>query len=216
MSSPTADPLAIGHGDIDRRARRYALWRRRSRQIHAWRRILPALIGLVVLILLGFALYNTVAWRFLGEENERVSIRMMNPKFYGRTGDDVPYMISARSAARDDRDFARVILDQPVFIQNLDLPSQTTLRAATGVYREDTRVLTLDKNLVLTDRRGYDFKGHTAVVDTGAGKVTSDADVAGTGPLGQIAASSYAVSDRGDRITFRGKVKSRILPSQDR
>jgi lipopolysaccharide export system protein LptC len=216
MSSPTVDGLGGMQADVALRARRYAAWKSHSKRIHIYRLILPGLIGLVAAGLAGWTLYNTVTWRMGGDENKRISIRMINAKFYGRTGDDVPYLISARSAARDERDFQRVVLEQPVFVQNLNLPTETTLKAAEGVYREDTRVLSLEKNLVLVDRRGYQFKGDRAVVDTRAGIVKGDSAVAGTGPIGQIAASSYAVQDAGDRLVFRGQVKSRIVQSKDR
>jgi lipopolysaccharide export system protein LptC len=216
MSSHTAEGVAGMAADVALRARRYGAWKAHSRRIHIYRLVLPGLIGLVVAVLAGWTLYNTFAWRSGGSEDRRISIRMVNAKFYGRTAQDSPYMISARGAARDERDFQRVVLEQPVFVQNLNLPTETTLKASEGVYREDTRVLSLEKNLVLIDKRGYQFKGDRAVIDTRAGVVKGESKVDGTGPLGQIAASSYAVEDGGDRIVFRGQVKSRILQSKDR
>jgi lipopolysaccharide export system protein LptC len=215
MSSPTAEPIAAA-SDPARRARLYAAWQKHSDQIHLYRRLLPGAIVLVVVVLLGWTLFNTVAWRFIKDADQQVSIRMVNPKFYGRTGDNSPYLVGAASATRDEQDFQRVVLDQPLFIQNLDLPTQTELRARTGVYREDTRVLRLENDLVLIDKRGYQFRGQDALIDTRAGTVRGDRPISGRGPLGQIAASSYAITDGGDRIIFRGKVRSRILQSQDR
>jgi lipopolysaccharide export system protein LptC len=216
MSSPTADgiPLSRMDADIARRARRYAEWRRHSREIGFYRKFLPGLIVAIIAVLVGVVIYNTVAWRFVDDSNSRVQIRMINPKFYGRSSDDAPYLVSASSAVRDDRDFARVMLTDPVFIQNVGMPTETTMKAKSGVYREDTRVLRLEKDLVLTDKRGYDFKSVGAVIDTRAAAVKGQSQIEGTVPLGRIASSSYSVSDGGERIIFRGKVRSRIEQSR--
>ncbi len=214
MSSPTADGEgygAAGGGDVARRRVSYDRWRRRSRQIHIYRRALPILIVAILAALGGWVLYNTVAWRFAsGPGASGVSIRMVNPKFYGRSSDNGPYLISAASAARDDRDFQRVALDKPVFIVNLDTPVQTRLEAKSGVYREDTRILRLEKDLVLEDKRGYTLRAQRAVVDTRSGTIQGESPIEGTGPLGRIAASSYAVTSGGQRIFFRGNVRTRI------
>jgi lipopolysaccharide export system protein LptC len=213
MSSPTADGFGPvgGDGDVARRKVSYAKWRRRSRQIHLYRRALPALIAAILLTLGGSVLYNTVAWRFAGGDGTAgVSIRMVSPKFYGRSSDNSPYLVSAASAVRDERDFKKVELDKPVFIVNLGTPIQTRLQAAKGTYREDTAVLRLEKDLVVEDKRGYTFKTQRAVVDTKSGSIQGESPIEGLGPLGRIAASSYAVTDGGERIIFRGDVRTRI------
>jgi len=213
MSSPTADgfgPIG-GEGDVARRKISYANWRRRSQQIHLYRRALPVLIGVILVILAGFVLYNTIAWRFAGSDGAAgVSIRMVNPKFYGRSSDNSPYLISAASAARSERDFKRVELDKPVFTLNLDTPIQTRIQSAQGTYREDTRILRLEKDIVVEDKRGYTFKTQRAVVDTKSGAIKGESPIEGVGPLGRIAASSYAVTEGGVRIIFRGDVRTRI------
>ena len=206
MSSRTAD-LALRGGVSPQ----YGLWRRRSRQIKFYRRALPAFIVAILAILAGWVLYNTVAWRFAsGKDTDGVSIRMVNPKFYGRDSSNSPYLISAKSATRDERDFQRVVLDHPRFVNDLGTVTQTTITAQDGVYREDTRVLRLEKDVVVIDKRGYSFKTQRAVVDTRSGVIDGKSPIEGVGPLGRIAASSYAVEDGGDRVIFRGNVRMRI------
>jgi len=210
MSSPTAEAGFDAGDDIALRAASYAAWRAHSHRIHIYRRALPALIGVILIGLTGWVAYQTLAWRFAPAANERVSIRMVNPRFHGRTSDNLPYVISARSAARDDRNFQRVVLDQPLFSQNVGTPTQTDVRAANGVYMEDSRVLSLENDVILTDKRGYNFKTDRSVIDTRAGIVSGQKPIDGVGPLGRIAASSYAVENGGERVVFRGKVRARI------
>jgi len=210
MSSRTAEGKSP-EGDVARRKRSVALWRRRSRDIQLYRKALPALIGLVIAVLAGWVLYNTVAWRFApADKDGSMSIRMVNPKFYGRDSSNAPYVISAHSAMRDDRDLRRVVMVRPVFIQNAGTPIETTLKAQAGVYREDTRILRLDKDIVVVDKRGYTFKVDKAVVDTKNGSIKGESAIEGVGPLGRITASSYAVTPGGQQVFFRGAVRARI------
>lgn len=217
MSSPTADfgsgadlGFARPQDDSVRRAERFARWQAHSRRIHLYRKALSAAIGGVLLVLFGWVGVTTVTGRLQAQNTERISIRMINPRFYGRGGDDIPYVISGRSAARDERNFKRVVMDMPVFIQNPNTESQTEVRARYGVYMEDSRVLRLEKDVDLIDLRGYQFKTNGSVIDTRAGLLSGQTPVEGVGPLGQIAASSYAVQDGGAKLVFRGKVRTRI------
>ena len=215
MSSLTADGFVASASlaDVAHRAARYAAWRRHSSRIHVWRKVLPAIIGAVILVLGGWVAYSTVASRVTGQDEGRISIRLLNPKFFGRSDAGSPFVISARSAVRSDSDFKRVALDAPVFVQHLNTPAEVELRAARGVYHEGSRVLRLNDELVLNDKRGYRFEAQSAVVHTNTGAVIGQSPIKGRGPLGQIAASSYSIVGGGERMFFRGNVRSRIEQS---
>jgi lipopolysaccharide export system protein LptC len=214
MSSPTArgpgPAPTLAESDIARRQRTAALWRRHSREIRVYRKVLPGLIILIGLTLGAWVIYNALAWRFAPAENASVAIRMVNPKFSGRSSDDSPYVISAASAVRDDRDLQRVVMVKPRFIQNAGLATEMILESKDGVFREDTRILRLEKDLVVVDKRGYTFTAERAVVDTKTGSVQGESAIQGNGPLGRITASSYAVTPGGDHVFFRGDVHTRI------
>jgi lipopolysaccharide export system protein LptC len=217
MSSPIADDGALrGSGahrdaDIARRQAGIAKWRRRSREIKLYRVLLPGAIGIICLILGGLVLFNTVVWRF-GRANTDagVSIRMVNPKFYGRDSSNAPYVVTAKSALRDEGDFQRVELERPHVTLARGTATESSLEAAKGVYREDTKILTLDKDLVVIDKRGYRFKAQHAIVDTRTGAIQGESPIDGDGPLGRISATSYAVSPGGAHVFFRGNVRTRI------
>ncbi|WP_447411931.1 LPS export ABC transporter periplasmic protein LptC, partial [Clostridium perfringens] len=76
-------------------------------------------------------------------------------------------------------------------------------------YREDTKILNLAGDVNLEDGKGARFHSDRAVIDTNAETVTGDSHVSGESPLGRTEASSYAVSERGMHIVFRGQVRSR-------
>ncbi len=71
-------------------------------------------------------------------------------------------------------------------------------------------MLQLADGVAMQDGRGSQFHSAAATVDTRAGVVRGEKNVTGQGPLGQIAASSYAVENGGDRILFTGGVHAHI------
>lgn len=219
MSSPTADsaprfqtavPPGLAAADIARRNRLVHKWRQHSSRIHLLRRILPALCVALLLALGGWALVTTVFSRQGGANRSNVLvIHMLKPDLQGRDEKGQPYNVTADSAVRDDADPARVIFDAPVFTLGSGA-QQTHVRARHGVYRDDTRILNLTGDVHLDNGAGYHFVTEHAVVDTQKNNVDGELHVEGNGPLGRIAASSYAVRDGGARVFFFGQVKARI------
>lgn len=220
MSSPTADagppphgmtPVVPGAADFLRRRRLLQRWKRRSALVRLMRVLLPALCVTIVAVLGGVAGVNAFLARTALRPQGALPIRMLQPHFQGRNDSGQPYLVTADSAVRDEIDTARIDMVNPVFTQGSSALDQSRVRAKTGVYREDTRMLDLRGNVVLDDAEGYHFVSEHALVDTVQSNVDGDTYVQGHGPLGQIAASSYAVRNGGAYVYFTGKVKSHIV-----
>jgi lipopolysaccharide export system protein LptC len=220
MSSPiaesaprfrTAIPSGLDSEAIARRRRLLRRWRRHSFMIHSLRRILPALGIMLILALGAWGAASALFWRLgAARQSSGVAIRMLKPNFQGRDDRGKPYLLSADSAVRDDFDSARVALEAPVFVLGAVEQGQSRVRALRGVYREDTRVLDLTGEVHLDDSAGMHFVTEHAVVDMQKNSVDGEKHIEGDGPLGRIAASSYAVRDGGARAFFTGQVKARI------
>jgi len=219
MSSPTADraarfqtavPPGLAAADIARRNRLVHKWRQHSNRIHLLRPVLPALCIAMLLALGGWALVTTLFSRQgAANRSSALVIRMLKLDFQGRDEKGQPYNVTADSAVRDDADPARVTLEAPVFTQGSGL-EQTHVRARHGVYRDDTRILNLTGDVHLDDGEGYHFVTEHAVIDTQKNNVDGETHIDGYGPLGRIAASSYAVRDGGAHVFFTGQVKARF------
>jgi lipopolysaccharide export system protein LptC len=184
-------------------------WRRRSHLIHFFRKALPAAMALMVLGLVGW-----VGWRAITNptpvENATVSIRMVNPRFRGRDDNGRAFVMSASEAARDSRDFQRVLLKNPaVELQNEGAPP-FKVRARTGVYNERTFVILLEGAVVVEDPSGWVFHTERAVVETMRNVISGDLPVRGVGPMGSIAGSSYVIYNNGERIILRGGVRTTL------
>ncbi len=214
MSSPTAEhaynPALLGH-DAQRQLRELERWRGHSRLIRLLRGLLPMGIALLLAALLGWAGYSALIAPLSIGGRSGMSLRMINPRFYGRDQGGRPVNVSAASAVRDDYQFQRIYVEQPVLILGEAPGVRTRVTADKGVYREDEKMLTLDNNVHVHDSQGNDFLTSHAVVNT----VTDDVDgaaspITGHGPLGRIAASSYAVRNGGAQVFFNGKVVARI------
>jgi lipopolysaccharide export system protein LptC len=218
MSSRTAEggylgPLPPGLAGEDMKRRRLLLdkWKRRSMVVHTLRRVLPIVCVLIVAGLIGWAAVNTLFWRAsFGQAGAGLEIRMVGVHFQGRNDAGKPYLVSASTAIRDANDAARVTLVDPVFTLGAAPDDKTTVRAKHGVYREDNRVLDLKGGVTLDDAQGYHFVTDHAVVNTLKSDVDGEGHIDGHGPLGRIAASSYAVRSGGAHVYFVGQVKTRI------
>ncbi len=214
MSSPIAEhaysPAAGGGVDPARRSGNLDRWRRHSTLIHFLRGALPTLIVALLLLLIGWAGFNTLVSRSGSGAAANMSIRMINPKFFGRDEGNKPFILSAASAARDDNQFQKIYLDKPVIIMGGVPTDQSQVTAQKGVYREDSRILILEGDVHLRDASGDNFFSQHALVNTITNDIDGAAHIDGHGPLGQIASSSYAVRNGGEHVFFRGQVKARI------
>jgi lipopolysaccharide export system protein LptC len=202
--------LALAAEDIERRRRLLQSWRRHSALIRALRRALPTLGVAIILALAGLTAFNTLFLRHTPARQGALAIHLLNPRFEGRNEAGKPYLITAQSAVRDELDPAKVTLESPTFTLGATPADQTHLRGRRGVYREDTRMLDLTGAVILDDAQGYHFVTEHALINMGRNDVDGDRPVEGRGPLGQIAASSYAVRNGGARVFFTGHVRSHI------
>jgi lipopolysaccharide export system protein LptC len=214
MSSPTAEhpyhPAVFGD-DRQRRVQNLHHWRRHSRRIRLLRRLLPAAMALILAVVLGWAAFN--AWitpMTAGGPNSGTSIRMINPRFYGRDQGGKPFSVTAKSAVRDNNQFQRIYVEAPELVMGAAPGPRTTVSAGKGVYREDTRILTLDSDVHVHDTQGNDFLTSHAEINTLTDDLEGQAPIAGHGPMGRIASSSYAVHNGGAQILFTGHVVARI------
>ena len=101
---------------------------------------------------------------------------------------------------------------------NLGGRKVTQMTADGGTYDEAQRKVIIGPNVRISDGgSGFTLTTPEAVVDTRTGVVTGSKGVQGTGPLGTINASSYAIHDQGERVVFQGagdnKVRGVINPS---
>jgi lipopolysaccharide export system protein LptC len=184
-------------------------WRRRSRLIRRLRVILPLVIAAILAAMAGFVIRTTIVGVTAQPSNPDAPIRLVNPRFVGRDDKGRAFVLTARSATRDENDYQRVLLDQPALILDAEGENPVRVSAKAGVYREDRRVLNLDGGVKMT---GGDLNFDTAssIFNTATGELEGQGQISGAGSLGEITAKSYGVYDKGDRLVFKGGVRGRL------
>jgi len=173
------------------------------------RKALPAAIIAILVLMAGWVLARSVLAR-IGDLRGKLggAIHMTNAHFLGRDDQDRAYMVGAKEASRDDFDQNRFYLVDPRMVFDSDNAKDSHISADQGVYRKDTRILSLRGHVSLKDPAGDDFDTDQAIVDTAHGTIAGQGRVTGNGPTGAITAQSFTVYDQGQRVVFRGNVHS--------
>ena len=203
--------------DEARVAREGDRWRARSRRIRFYRRVLPVLILVVAGSALTWTVFRTVMSGVERRASQSQEIRLDNPMFHGQDAQGRAFLVGAQGAIRDP-DTGHFRLVGPVLRLNLGGRKVTQMTADGGTYDEAQRKVIIGPNVRISDGgSGFTLTTPEAVVDTRTGVVTGSKGVQGTGPLGTINASSYAIHDQGERVVFQGagdnKVRGVINPS---
>ena len=203
--------------DEARVAREGDRWRARSRRIRFYRRVLPVLILVVAGSALTWTVFRTVTSGVERRASQSQEIRLDNPMFHGQDAQGRAFLVGAQGAIRDP-DTGHFRLVGPVLRLNLGGRKVTQMTADGGTYDEAQRKVIIGPNVRISDGgSGFTLTTPEAVVDTRTGVVTGSKGVQGTGPLGTINASSYAIHDQGERVVFQGagdnKVRGVINPS---
>jgi lipopolysaccharide export system protein LptC len=210
-ASPPTSGFADNPGAQTRLQKSMERWRRRSRQIHFFRRALPTAIIIILIVLAGWILLRGFLSRLGDLRSATSTIHMTNARFYGRDENGRPYELSAEEATRSDKDFQRIALSRLQLTFDAGGQNQNShISADHGVYREDDRILRLRDHVFMKDQTGNTFLTDQATVNTVNNSAEGRDHVQGDGPMGSVTADSYAVYDKGATVVFHGHVHSLI------
>jgi len=171
---------------------------------------LPALAGLVLLAVAGQLAFDAArAFISTAPTIADQTVRMAAPVFTGQGKDGSRFRLTARSGVRDAKDDKRILLDHPQITLSRTGQSDTNTRAEKGVFHEDAHTLQLTGNVQVEEAGTYQFATNDATIDTTTGQVVGSG-VAGTGQVGAVQANSYAVTNKGDTMVFKGGVRARL------
>ncbi|WP_425999738.1 LPS export ABC transporter periplasmic protein LptC [Caulobacter sp. DWR1-3-2b1] len=184
---------------------------RRRKSVSTLRLVLPA-----VALIVGGSIATQAAIRAAQAKAASVvagaPLRMENPRFTGAMKDGREFLIVATAAVRDKANPNRIALEAPQLTRGYGSDNPTQVVARLGDYDEAKGALLLTGDVQIENGDGYAFKTEKAVIDTRTGQVMGDAGVQGGGAGNQVRADSYSVSDEGDRVIFKGRVRSRLNP----
>lgn len=201
-----------------------ALWEpKRSITLEAARRHTRNIVWMrKALLLICAGLFAYVIWSFSQQKEDTISSTisgtdsavMVNPRYNGRTGDGLPYKLTADTATRPDYDSNEVTLESPVieFFRKEDVPS-SFLRAQSGLYDDVAQVISLSGNVVLETDDG------NLCTTTQARLSTQDKIISGSKPIecrgnfGNIKGQEFSITDNYSTFTFSGGMTGEIIPN---
>ncbi|MEZ5995472.1 MAG: hypothetical protein R3C25_06930 [Hyphomonadaceae bacterium] len=137
-------------------------------------------------------------------------LRMINPRFIGRTEGGGPYQLSAEMAERPPGDDQPIELIAPVYRTE----AGTIMLAPRGIYDERAQTVVFDGEVLFADRGGNRFTTPHMTVDLGRGALIGQGGVTGAGPLGVLQADSYELRESDRALVLRGGVRGQI-PDRD-
>ena len=185
--------------------------RSRSRLIAGLRRLFVAGAGAsfaAVFVFMG--LYAIEGGFSAGQYAASEPLRMINPRFTGRTDQGGPYQLSAEMAERPQGDNLPIELVAPVYRTE----AGTIMMAPRGIYDVQAKTVVFDGEVLFADSGGNRFTTPHMVVDLEAGTITGRGGVTGAGPLGVLQAGSYELRDSDRALVLSGGVRGQI-PDND-
>ncbi|HEV2533588.1 LPS export ABC transporter periplasmic protein LptC [Phenylobacterium sp.] len=204
QSAPTAAVL---------RGRNIERWRRRSRIIRVLRVVGPTLIVLILAGLGASIAYNAMKPTVEPAQEANQPIRLINPRFVGRDARGRAFVVTAASATRDPQEYQKVYLDRPALVLDEQGSDPTRIVSAKGVFHEQTGKLELSGGLRMSSSQGT-LETAESKFDTKTGDLVGSGPVHGSGPLGDIDATSYGVYEKGDHMVFQGRAHARFYPKK--
>jgi lipopolysaccharide export system protein LptC len=205
----TAANIPAPSGAHAPRREAFERWRKRSRLIRRLRIILPVCIALILASMAGFVIHATVAGAKAKPADADAPIQLVNPRFVGRDKKGRAFVLTAKTATRDEKNYQRVLLDTPMLILDEEGERPVRVSAKAGVYREDAKVLNLEGDVKLNGG-DVNFATASSVFNTATGELEGAGEIKGAGALGEIIAKSYGVYDKGERMVFKGGVHTRV------
>jgi lipopolysaccharide export system protein LptC len=202
--APTASDLDVWE---PRRALSLKAARQRSRLVGGLRRFFVAGAGAALASVFVFMALNAVEGGFMRDQYAASEpLRMLNPRFTGRTDKGGAFQLSAEAATREKGAAPDMDLTSPVY---RDVEG-TIVLAPHGRYDEQGKKVSLGGEVLFSDPGGNRFSTPDMVIDLESGTITGQAGVTGAGPLGVLQADAYEIRQADRVVVLRGTVKGQI------
>ena len=176
--------------------------RKHSRRIKLLRLGLFTVAG-AILAYLAYE-FATQKTRILIKDDPTESVRMIAPRYSGRTDDGLPYYLTAKTATRTLANRNEVGLDVPLleFIREEgSVPSY--VKAETGVYDDMEKILDLETSVDLKTDDGYACQTLSGRIFAKEKRIAGNEHIACTGNFGTANGNSYEITDNYKTFVFK-------------
>lgn len=173
--------------------------------------LIAASVALTAVLVFYFATQSTDV---VIADDPDTSVRMINPRYSGRTGDGLPFYLTSESATRQLDNRTEVALNLPVleFIR-ADGAESSFVEADSGTYDDVNKILNLRvdlaipegdrQNVVLETDDGYRCVTTHARIFARENRIVGDEPIRCTGNFGTVTGNSYEIIDNYRTFIFK-------------
>jgi len=150
------------------------------------------------------------------EDNPTESVRMVNPRYSGRTTDGLPFYLTADTATRTLANKTEVALIKPVleFIRE-DGAEASVVIADTGAYDDVNKILNLRTAVDLNTDDGYSCQTTHARIFARDKRIEGDERIECTGSFGIVNGNAYEINDNYKVFVFKNGMDAVIEQGDD-
>lgn len=169
--------------------------------------------GLAAALIYQFATQSST---IILEDNPTESVKMVNPRYSGRTTDGLPFYLTADTATRTLANKSEVELLNPVleFIRENGAEASLVV-AETGTYDDVKKILNLRTAVDLNTDDGYNCKTTHARIFAKDKRIEGDERIECTGSFGLVNGNSYEINDNYKVFVFKDGMDAIIEQGQD-
>lgn len=185
--------------------------RRHTRHIKFLRYIFLSLAALLVLVLI--YQFSTQSNTTIVQVSSDQSVKILNPRYSGRTLDDLPFRLTAESAVRQKHDAAHVALDKPImYFFRQDGADQSIIISDKGRYNDEAGVLNLHQNVDLKTDDGNHCVADHARFFTQDKRIKGDEPIKCVGEFGFVEGQSYEILESYSVFVFDNNMHAILKP----
>ena len=176
--------------------------RAHSRRVRLFQLVLLGISGLLVLILLfQFATRGSAT---LVETEIDETVRMVNPRYVGRTSDGLPYTLTADQATRVRDNPNELALNVPLLnFYRVVGAEASTIDAVAGIYNDVDQTLELRTDVILTTDDGNECTTTHARIFLDTKLVEGDEPIRCTGDFGVVNGNAFEIRDNYKTFVFK-------------
>ncbi len=182
--------------------------------------VLPATAVALLGMVLAWPHFSSIRGQFrVGFADVEIAaddLSMVKARFVGTDGSNRPYTITAQSVRNLVPEGTEVELETLAADMALDSGSWVVVAAERGTYRVDAKALDLSGSVRLFHDSGHEFLTDEAKLDLDERVVSGRSRIEGHGPLGELEAEGYRLSDEGNVIRLDGAARMVIYPEAER
>ncbi len=143
------------------------------------------------------------------------SVKMVNPRYSGRTDDGLPFYLTAKEAIRptDDQDVVNLVDPVLEFFRD-ESAAKSIVIAETGVYNDIDKILELRTDVDLNTDDGYECKTTHARVFTKTKIIVGDEPISCIGAFGKVNGNAYEIRDNYKTYIFKNGMTSELEPEE--